>query len=142
MSTPYETKTHFTKTGGTAASTTVSFPSRVFLQKLLIVQETLSGSTPTGSKGTDAFTVDVFNIDPALFGTDDDGGDNIFEENHLVCPRQTASSGVLAYYPSGIPFFNMDEPDHMGNQRKLYVRVNGAHTGRFHITVAGESDVG
>ncbi len=131
MSTPYETTADLAIGGSDSEGgeiLAIPFPSRTFLHKMLVV--CLDDNEAT------SFSVALFNRNPADFDEV-----TVFADNHRVCPVQSSDGGPILYFPGGVPFYNMDTPNHLGNVRRIYALVAGPE-GTYRVTLGGHSDVG
>lgn len=124
MASPYETVFGGCRGAkGTRIITPIPFPSRVFIQKLIVRQT-------SGPDGAD-FQVDLFNSAQSQLheslsddGAGAGGGDVSPEELYKVIPSQYGSAGKLEYWPEeGHPFVNMDGNITTGNPRMIYLGI-------------------
>ncbi len=125
MALPYERHVSVEQDGAGTVHT-VDFPSRSFIEKIVI--------TEVG--GTQSFTVDVFNKNPVgLAGTDP-------EESYLVCAQLSVTSGKSKnFFDAPKSFFNNDASTNGRNPARIYLRFNTITTGDFVIAIGGSNDL-
>jgi hypothetical protein len=143
MSTPYENKPVGGLVCASGATTcfAVDFASRVAITKLTVIQ----------TDGTHAaFTVDLFSNADGCAGTatTDADGNAIGDDCYRVCAQQsgTVVDGVgtlVHFFSPEVVFYNQDDVTHIGQKRKIYVRIDpsGAGDTTYSVVIGGTSDI-
>ena len=144
MATPYESKPKGGLVCASGATTcfAIDFPSRVLLTKLIVVQ----------TDGTHAtFTVDLFNNEDGCAGTatTDADGNAIGDDCYRVCAQQTSADvdsveTLVHYFNPEVVFYNQDAAHNLGQNRKIYVKIDPSGGGdtTYSVVIGGLSDVG
>ena len=144
MSTPYENKPvgGLVCESGAATCFAIDFPSRVSITKLIVIQ----------TAGTHAaFTVDLFNNSDGCAGTatTDADGNAIGDDCYRVCDQQSgtvvdAVGTLVHFFSPEVIFFNQDDEHNLGQNRKIYVKIDpsGAGDTTYSVVIGGMADVG